>query len=99
MNWAKFENGLDTVSEKRFIIGGDKILISDKYNYNNNKLYYSKFNDTNWVNITNGLPSNSIIYPLAIDGDNLFLLKDFTIVHNCGWNVPGREGGKPATFN
>lgn len=36
---------------------------------------------------------------ITIDGDNLFLLKDFTIVHNCGWNVPGREGGKPATFN
>ena len=36
---------------------------------------------------------------ITIDGDNLFLLKDFTIVHNCGWNVPGREGGRPATFN
>ena len=36
---------------------------------------------------------------ITIDGDNLFLLKDFTVVHNCGWNVPGREGGRPATFN
>lgn len=36
---------------------------------------------------------------ITIDGDNLFLLKDFTIVHNCGWNIPGREGGKPAQFN
>ena len=36
---------------------------------------------------------------ITIDGDHLFLLKDFTIVHNCGWNVPGREGGKPAQFN
>lgn len=36
---------------------------------------------------------------ITIDGDNLFLLKDFTVVHNCGWNIPGREGGKPATFN
>lgn len=51
-------------------------MISDKCNYNNNKLYYSKFNDTNWVNITNGLPSNSIIYPLAIDGDNLYVGND-----------------------
>lgn len=36
---------------------------------------------------------------LTVDKDHLFLLKDFTIVHNCGWNIPGREGGKPATFN
>ena len=36
---------------------------------------------------------------ITIDGDHLFLLKDFTVVHNCGWNIPGREGGKPATFN
>ena len=36
---------------------------------------------------------------LTIDGDHLFLLNDFTIVHNCGWNIPGREGGKPASFN
>lgn len=36
---------------------------------------------------------------ITIDGDNLFLLKDFTVVHNCGWNIPGREGGKPAQFN
>ena len=36
---------------------------------------------------------------LTIDGDHLFLLNDFTIVHNCGWNIPGREGGKPAQFN
>ena len=36
---------------------------------------------------------------ITIDGDHLFLLKDFTIVHNCGWNIPGREGGKPAQFN
>lgn len=27
---------------------------------------------------------------------NEFLLSDFTIVHNC---IPGREGGRPATFN
>jgi len=36
---------------------------------------------------------------ITVDGDNLFLLKDFTIVHNCGWNIPGREGGKPSSFN
>lgn len=36
---------------------------------------------------------------ITIDGDHLFLLKDFTIVHNCGWNIPGREGGRPAQFN
>lgn len=36
---------------------------------------------------------------LTIDGDHLFLLNDFTIVHNCGWNIPGREGGRPASFN
>lgn len=36
---------------------------------------------------------------ITIDGDHLFLLKDFTIVHNCQWDIPGREGGKPATFN
>jgi len=36
---------------------------------------------------------------ITIDGDHLFLLKDFTIVHNCQWGIPGREGGKPATFN
>lgn len=36
---------------------------------------------------------------ITIDGDHLFLLKDFTIVHNCGWNIPGREGGKPSQFN
>ena len=28
--------------------------------------------------------------------NNEFLLGDFTIVHNC---IPGREGGRPATFN
>lgn len=36
---------------------------------------------------------------ITIDGDHLFLLKDFAIVHNCGWNIPGREGGRPAQFN
>ena len=36
---------------------------------------------------------------IEVSGDNLFLLNDFTIVHNCGWNIPGREGGKPASFN
>jgi hypothetical protein len=38
-------------------------------------------------------------YGITIDGDNLFLLDDFTIVHNSGWNVPGREGGKPSAMN
>jgi hypothetical protein len=38
-------------------------------------------------------------YGIHIDGDNLFLLDDFTIVHNTGWDIPGREGGKPAQFN
>lgn len=36
---------------------------------------------------------------ITVDGDNLFLLDDFTIVHNCGWDIPGREGGHPAAFN
>ena len=36
---------------------------------------------------------------ITVDGDNLFVLGDFTIVHNCGWDVPGREGGRPAQFN
>ncbi len=36
---------------------------------------------------------------ITIDGDHLFLLDDFTIVHNSGWDVPGREGGKPSSFN
>lgn len=36
-------------------------------------------------------------YGFAIDDPkHEFLLADMTIVHNC---VPGREGGKPATFN
>ena len=30
------------------------------------------------------------------DNKHEFLLDDFTIVHNC---IPGREGGKPASFN
>lgn len=36
---------------------------------------------------------------ITIDGDHMFLLDDFTIVHNCGWEIPGREGGKAAVFN
>lgn len=36
---------------------------------------------------------------ITTDGDHFFVLKDFTVVHNCQWGVPGREGGKPATFN
>lgn len=36
---------------------------------------------------------------ITVDKDNLFVLGDFTIVHNCGWDIPGREGGRPATFN
>ena len=36
---------------------------------------------------------------ITVDGDNLFVLGDFTIVHNCGWDVPGREGGRAAQFN
>ena len=36
-------------------------------------------------------------YGFAIDDPkHEFLLSDMTIVHNC---IPGREGGKPATFN
>jgi hypothetical protein len=38
-------------------------------------------------------------YGISIDGDNLFLLEDFTIVHNSGWDIPGREGGKPSSYN
>lgn len=36
---------------------------------------------------------------LTIDGDHLFLLKDFTIVHNCAWGNSEREGGRAAAFN
>lgn len=36
---------------------------------------------------------------ITVDEDNLFLLDDFTIVHNCGWDIPGREGGRPSQFN
>lgn len=36
---------------------------------------------------------------ITVDGDNLFVLSDFTIVHNCGWDTPGREGGRLAQFN
>lgn len=36
---------------------------------------------------------------VTTDGDHFFVLKDFTVVHNCQWGIPGREGGKPATFN
>lgn len=36
---------------------------------------------------------------ITTDGDHFFVLKDFTVVHNCQWGIPGREGGKPATFN
>ena len=36
-------------------------------------------------------------YGFSLEGDkHEFVLGDMTIVHNC---VPGREGGKPATFN
>lgn len=36
---------------------------------------------------------------ITVDGDNLFLLSDFTIVHNCGWDIPGRDGGRPSQFS
>lgn len=36
---------------------------------------------------------------ITTDGDHFFVLKDFTVVHNCQWGIPGREGGKPAAFN
>lgn len=36
---------------------------------------------------------------ITTDVDHFFVLKDFTVVHNCQWGIPGREGGKPATFN
>lgn len=36
---------------------------------------------------------------ITTDGDHFFVLKDFTVVHNCQWGIPGRDGGKPATFN
>jgi len=35
-------------------------------------------------------------YGFSTDGDHLFLLSDYTIVHN---SIPGREGGKPASYN
>ncbi len=38
-------------------------------------------------------------YGIELDGDHLFVLDDFTIVHNSGWDIPGREGGKPSAFN
>jgi hypothetical protein len=38
-------------------------------------------------------------YGIHIDGDHLFLLDDFTIVHNTGFDIPGRDGGHPAGFN
>lgn len=36
---------------------------------------------------------------ITVDGDNLFVLGDFTIVHNCDPDIPGRDGSKPSTFN
>ena len=36
---------------------------------------------------------------ITVDNDNLFLLKDFTIVHNCDWATPGRDASHPASFN
>ena len=38
-------------------------------------------------------------YGIHIDGDHMFLLDDFTIVHNTGWDIPGRDGSNPAAFN
>jgi hypothetical protein len=39
-------------------------------------------------------------YGIHIDSeDHLFVLEDFTIVHNTGWDIPGREGGKPSAHN
>ena len=38
-------------------------------------------------------------YGIHVSGNNLFLLDDFTIVHNTGWDIPGREGGKSSQFN
>ena len=38
-------------------------------------------------------------YGIHIDGDHLFLLNDFTVVHNTGWDIPGRDGSNPAAFN
>lgn len=38
-------------------------------------------------------------YGLTVEGDHLFLLKDFTIVHNCGWGTEDRQGGRAAAFN
>jgi len=37
---------------------------------------------------------------ITIDSnDKLFLLDDFSIVHNCGWDIPGRDGGNQSSFN
>lgn len=36
---------------------------------------------------------------ITVDGDNLFVLGDFTIVHNCGWGNSDRQGGHAASFN
>lgn len=36
---------------------------------------------------------------ITVDGDNLFVLGDFTIVHNCGWDIPGRDGSHASPFN
>lgn len=35
---------------------------------------------------------------ITVDKDNLFLLSDFTIVHNCEW-VEGKDPTKPSVFN
>lgn len=59
----------------------------------------SKRGDKDYSNFKIEYDGVGEFYGIHIDGDHLFLLDDFTIVHNTGWDTPGREGGRPSQFN
>lgn len=106
--YYKYKDSSKNISETR-LSTPIQILEEIKNNPNANQNFYLQKTDLNYQTnkkIEQTLSHFTVSYNgigeycgITIDGDNLFLLKDFTIVHNCGWNIPGREGGKPASFN
>lgn len=59
----------------------------------------NKLKDSNLSNFRISYEGIGEFYGIEIDGDNLFLLSDFTIVHNSEMaDIPGRQG-HPASYN
>jgi len=68
-NWQTVNNGLNSLNISKIISGNNHVLAAGTIN----TLYYSTVNNTVWTPLTNNLPTNDDLTPLAISGDTFYV--------------------------